>query len=187
MSDVITSKSGYVLFDMDGTLVETDFANFLAYQKAIKAVLKVEANIDFDPLRRFNAKLLQEYFPNLTKNQTSSVVQLKKQFYSEFLSETLLIPKTCERLRECSQNKNTILVTNSQSERALQTLRFHGLDKFFSGAYCANHRSNVEDKYQHVMRHLDARNQQVVVFENEEVEVAHALAAGVLAQNIVIV
>ena len=31
-----------LFFDMDGTLIDTDFANFLSYQEAIKSVMQSE-------------------------------------------------------------------------------------------------------------------------------------------------
>jgi len=42
-----------LFFDMDGTLIDTDFANFLSYQEAIKSVIQSETEIQYVPSERF--------------------------------------------------------------------------------------------------------------------------------------
>lgn len=43
--DVI-KKDTVLFFDMDGTLVDTDYANFLAYQQAISEIVESDLNIE---------------------------------------------------------------------------------------------------------------------------------------------
>lgn len=172
---------------MDGTLVDTDYANYLAYQKAIKAVVNTVPLIDFDPFNRFNSSALQNHFPNLSVDQYRRIVELKNYLFSDYLSETVLIPDVSQRLKEYHQNKKTVLVTNAHFERAMQTLRFHGLDSYISVAFCSDHRCEVRNKYQHAINCLQADESQVVVYENDVTEVDKALRAGVLNENIVVV
>ena len=45
--DVI-KKDTVLFFDMDGTLVDTDYANFLAYKQAISETVKFDFNVEYD-------------------------------------------------------------------------------------------------------------------------------------------
>ena len=51
--DVI-KKDTVLFFDMDGTLVDTDYANFLAYQQAISEIVESDLNIEYDSNFRLN-------------------------------------------------------------------------------------------------------------------------------------
>jgi beta-phosphoglucomutase len=56
-----------LFFDMDGTLIDTDFANFLSYQEAIKSVMQSETEIQYVPNERFNRSTLNKLVPSLTE------------------------------------------------------------------------------------------------------------------------
>ena len=56
--DVI-KKDTVLFFDMDGTLVDTDYANFLAYQQAISEIVESDLNIEYDSNFRLNRSSLK--------------------------------------------------------------------------------------------------------------------------------
>ena len=184
MTTQLKSKE-YIFFDMDGTLVDTDYANFLAYQKAIKSVLNKSIKVDFDPTERFNSYLLKKHYPKIRTELCDKIIQLKQQLFSEFLSETVLIPEASERLKQCHQNKKACLVTNSSFLRASQVMSFHGLNQFITKVFCSDHRLRAKSKYHHAMEALQADNGLVEVFENEHLEVANAMQAGIQVKNII--
>jgi len=69
-------KETVLFFDFDGTLVETNYANFLAYNKAINMVLN--DNITYNPNERFTREKLIKIFPYLTKTQYENVIEKKE-------------------------------------------------------------------------------------------------------------
>ena len=52
-------ETDILFFDMDGTLVDTDFANFLSYKKAIQSFIPTENEIQYNPNERFNRASLK--------------------------------------------------------------------------------------------------------------------------------
>lgn len=67
-----------LFFDMDGTLVDTDYANFLSYQEAIKSEIQEIPDIQFEPNDRFNRSKLNKIFPNLTDIELDKIIREKK-------------------------------------------------------------------------------------------------------------
>ena len=63
--DVI-KKDTVLFFDMDGTLVDTDYANFLAYQQAISEIVESDLNIEYDSNFRLNRSSLKIFVPFLS-------------------------------------------------------------------------------------------------------------------------
>jgi beta-phosphoglucomutase-like phosphatase (HAD superfamily) len=58
-----------LFFDMDGTLVDTNLANFSAYKKALDSVLQTDTNLVYKPEIRFNRSVLRANFPHLTNKE----------------------------------------------------------------------------------------------------------------------
>jgi len=59
---IITS----LIFDLDGTLIDTDKANFLSYQEAIKNVKNIDLKSIYQDSKRFTREKLKLIIPNLT-------------------------------------------------------------------------------------------------------------------------
>ena len=118
-----------LFFDFDGTLVETDYSNFLAYNKAINTIL--DKNILYNPNERFTREKLLLIFPYLTKKQYEKIIEKKEVYFKEFLSKTKLNKIVYGILNKYSRNNITVLVTNSRKDRALLILNYYNLnDKF---------------------------------------------------------
>jgi FMN phosphatase YigB (HAD superfamily) len=82
---IMITSDKILFFDMDGTLVDTNLANFSAYKKAINYVIKDNKLVYNHPVR-FNRSILRTTFPNLTEKEIEKIIQLKESFYNEFLS-----------------------------------------------------------------------------------------------------
>ena len=182
--DKITTDS-ILFFDMDETLVYTNYANFLSYKKAIELVQKSNFNIDYNPAQRFNRSLLKNAVPNLTETELEMIICEKEKCYNEFLSATQLNNEIVEILdKYCITNK-TVLVTNCRKERALATLNYHGLtDKFSSLFFRQFGKENKKiNKFQKAISCLDISPKLVIAFENEETEIDDAHIAGISIIN----
>ena len=177
-------EPSYAFFDMDGTLVETDYANFLAYKKAIHKVLKVNNAITFNPSQRFDQQALRNLFTELSEDLLKEIIYLKGFYATEFLSETFVNSEVVKTFISMSETKTCVLVTNAQCQRAIETMRFHGLDKYLDTAICAEDRYGFKNKYLHALDQLGLSPYEVCVFENEDKEISHALKAGLFEKNI---
>ncbi len=181
------TENDILFFDMDGTLVDTDFANFLSYKKAIQSFIQSENEIEFNPNERFNRASLKIAVPNLKETDYEKIIQKKEENYKEHLSETKLNKSVADILLKYSKTNKTVLVTNCRENRALMTLNFHNLTDKFSSIFFRNISTNGQriNKYKNAISSLSLSAQTVIVFENERPEIEDAIQAGISIENII--
>ncbi len=80
-----------LFFDMDGTLVDTNLANFLSYKKAMLTVTKSDFNLTYNHEIRFNRNNLKNIVPNLSENEYERIIQKKKSVTKIFCPKLNLI------------------------------------------------------------------------------------------------
>jgi beta-phosphoglucomutase len=174
-----------LFFDMDGTLVDTNLANFLSYKKAIKVITKSDHILVYNPNERFNRSSLVSCFPNLDKKEYEQIINEKDRCYKDFLHYTTLNKMIAEILFKYSSTNKTVLVTNSREDRAMATLKHFGLFDKFDNIFCRQFEQNEEkvNKFQNAISVLGISPKSVVAFENEESEIMDARKAGIQVVN----
>lgn len=180
-------ENDILFFDMDGTLIDTDYANFLSYKKAIQLFIPIENKIEFNPNERFNRTSLKRAVPNLTETVIEKIIQKKEECYKEHLSETKLNKSVVDILQKYSKTNQTVLVTNCREDRALMTLNYHKLTDKFSNLFFRNFSDNGHsiNKYKNAITNLDISTNKVFVFENERTEIEDAILAGISINKII--
>jgi beta-phosphoglucomutase len=174
-----------LFFDMDGTLIDTNLANFLSYKKAINSVTKSDNNLTFNPDKRFNRSNLKIAIPNLTNIQYERIILEKEEYYDDFLNETKQINEVVNILIKYSKSHKTVLVTNCREDRAIKTLNHFGMLDKFSYKFFRQLGDNYEktNKYQYAISQLGIQPSLIIAFENEECEIADARKAGISIIN----
>lgn len=178
-----------LFFDMDGTLVDTNLANFLSYKKAIISVTKSDHNLSYNPNKRFNRSNLIKAVPNLDKSEYERIIQEKEKYYDDFLHETKLKTEVANILFKYSKSHKTVLVTNCRQERAMTVLKHFGLTDKFSDIFYRQFADNEEkiNKFQNAILKLGVPPNLIIVFEDEISEINDAKIAGIPSNNILIV
>ena len=171
------------LFDLDGTLVHTDEANFLAYLQAVKQVIP-NMSIEQQPNLRFDSKELSRQLPNLSNFEYRRVIACKRKLDNEFVSHTYANSVLITSLKRLNKVCQTYLVTNAHKARARETLKKHNLTHLFDGMFFKEDRAIGANKYEPALSHIDAAPENVIAFENELTQVRLAQVAGIPNRNI---
>jgi FMN phosphatase YigB (HAD superfamily) len=175
-----------LMFDLDGTLINTNYANFLSYTKAISQVMRSNIDLSYNPDKRFTREVIKEIVPTLSKTEYEKIIRLKNKLYIKYLSKTKLNYSLAKILKKYSSKKNIVLVTNSHRRRASTTLKYHGLiGKFSHKLY--RQKAHNKNKFEYALDFLQILPASVVVFENEKSEIIAAIRAGIPKKNIITV
>ena len=173
-----------IVFDLDGTLVNSDIANFLSYKAAAIHVLSHQVGgFNFDPGIRITRETLAKVIPGVCDEQIKRIVAQKESIYPQYLSRTILNAQLINII-ERSKNKELILATDSHRSRADILLYHHGLtDKFTRNVY--RDAEDPRDKYMRLIPELLKEEKSIVVFENDVNAIESAIACGIEIDRII--
>lgn len=171
------------VFDLDNTLIMTDYANNLAYADAVQMVLGMRPQLFTNT--RYTRYDLKSSFPQLTDNQFDKIIETKQGLFGSYIDKTILNINLTKILRTLSQNGNkTILLTCCHRKRAIQLCTHYDIHQFFS--LCYYYEDCQHDKYSFLKREgFDL--QSVVLFENDLISSNEAIEKGIIKENIIMV
>lgn len=171
---------------MDGTLIDTDFSNYLAYKEAIEFVMKKRVDLTFKPNERFDRSQLYDVVDDLTIGQYVEIIKAKEHFYKRNVSTVKVNSSLLTILNATSTTHRSYIVTNATKERAIYTLDYAGvINKFDKIISIEEDKENIGNKYLLAISKLRVDPSSVVVFENEDIEIANAIKTGILKSNII--
>ena len=175
------TRNAVAVFDLDGTLVETDAANSAAYRVALNRVGAGEVSGFYG---RITAGVVRNVLVGASEAEIDQILRSKVEAYCHQLWRTRLGDAAdalgCVLVNREDFNK-VVLLTDSAERRAMETLRYHGLARCFDEIVC---NAGVGDKYANYFKSFDTDPAACVVWENEEGKIKSAIAAGVKMENI---
>ena len=174
------SRNNILLFDLDGTLLETDLANFYSYKKACYEVLGITLSLS---IRRFNYDALKCFLKPLGINDALMlyIKALKDLYYKDFIFLTKINEYIKNVLVGAFKTNKTILVTNANKNRVSMLLDHHSLSCYFSHIFI----NKKQNKFSNLLNFYNLNPKKIILFENEKIEIKKAISAGILAENIV--
>jgi beta-phosphoglucomutase-like phosphatase (HAD superfamily) len=176
-----TKKVEIAIFDLDGTLVDTDGANSAAYRCALSSMGRY---ISPSVHRRIFSSVVRSSFKDMEQAEMVEIGRLKCNAYVNELWRTSLasaFKPLMEAWRNRSHFKKLVLLTDSKERRAYETLRYWSLDGCFDEIVC---NGGNGDKYANYFKVYDSDPAACVVWENENRQINAAIAAGVRKENI---
>lgn len=174
------------LIDLDNTLIYTDRANNLAYEKAIKDLLKIEGYKLFEELSsistgRITKQTLAQLLIN--KDMIQRIVALKNECFENFLFATegnLILLNELDNLK---MQGHLILATNANKRRALEIIDYYKLRNYFEQIICCE---GSENKYENVKQRLNQKGvfyNEVFVFDDDDKQLYYAKKIGFKETN----
>jgi beta-phosphoglucomutase len=172
-------------FDLDGTLVDTHEANYLAYRHSIESIKSITLGDELKAVIKSGENsdsFLSKLLPNASNEEVAAINSKKKEVYSQFLSESRLNTYLSTFLEQMSEHYVTALVTTAKKQNALAVLKEHDLEKYFSfmifGEDVSAMKPNPE-AYNLALQKTGLSANEVLVFEDSEKGIEAAEAAGI--------
>lgn len=167
----------YILaFDLDGTLVNTDKANSMAYQQSVYDVTGITIDIDNCRITRDSLKTMI----NVRDNILQEIIVKKEKLFAKYLVYAQPLP-VLFMLQHLKYTHN-ILLTYARRERAKSVLEYYGVTSLFENFYCRDSYSG-KSKFDYLVNELHYSSDKIILFENDQEAIADALHFGIPHRN----
>ncbi len=171
-------KKRIAIFDMDGTLAETDSANSAAYRAAMR---RYGMGGEWPAHGRITSGRVLAM--GLSEDDAEAILRAKAEAYAGELKRVR--PGPAARALKDALAKGlfgkVVLLTDSAGRRAMETLRWCGMAGCFDEIVCNGGRGC---KYANYLLLSGADPADCLVWENDSNQVEAALAAGIKIENI---
>lgn len=172
-------------FDLDGTLVDTYEADFMAYRDAIKEITgKTVSREDFYKTNGYEMreKLKMLGFTKLGEDDILRIAAGKKAHYRKYLHLTRPNKSLFDFLESNARDHTVVLVTTAKEQNARLVLEAHGIIQHFThlvfGDQVVRPKPHPE-AYLKALTETGLKPEEVVAFEDSESGIESAAAAGI--------
>lgn len=177
------SRFRAVLTDMDGTILGTREANFLAYKKAIQEFnLELTHEVFAATWGTDSRIFLRNLYPQLKEKGLEQIRQRKAEIYPDFLHLTTLNKPLMAIIQTLAARLPIGLVTTAKTENVNAILKHHALDQTFTTLVCGDDVSCSKpspEPYLLAAARIGYRPEDLITFEDSEAGVESAHRAGV--------
>ncbi|MBA2442303.1 MAG: HAD family phosphatase [Rubrobacter sp.] len=179
-----------LLFDLDGTLAETDSLHFPAWAAVLEPHgVEVDAEFYRDRISgRLDDEIAAELLPHLPEAEARTVVHSKEVAFREQAGEVLPLPGLVEVLEKArGRGLRMALVTNAPRENAAFMLRTLGLEGFFDLEVLAEEVAFGKPDpliYVTALERLGVGPERAVAFEDSPSGIRSAVGAGLFTVGI---
>jgi len=165
-----------ILTDLDGTLCDTDKANSLAYKQAIGYCAP---HLQTPLIKRITKEVVDKHCGD--EILIEKIQKKKIEYNSQFLGHTYLNKELIKLLIINKSTTKVCLVTKASPERVIQLIDYHNCAKLFDKIFFCK---DIHNKYQYVLNEINICSKKVLVFEDDDYEILHAIEAGIPNKNI---
>ena len=171
-----------LLFDLDGTLIETQLANFKSYNYALSKH-RVQFNFEeFTKTKGIDSQcFLANTFPNLSPQEIEDVRRVKASCYKNFFTDTYVNKVLLNFTRNLTRIKRIGLVTTGKKQNVDEILDFHNLKEVFHVIVTGDDVSDQKPSPEPYLKATDLMklsSNKILVFEDSDSGCESAIAAG---------
>ena len=171
-----------LLFDLDGTLVDTREANFLAYRDAFAESGHELTQATFETTwGRDSRDFIPDLLPGIGQDGVDTIRSAKSRLYADQLHRTTVNEALIAFLRMMAPTHRTALVSTAKSGNGRQILDVHGLTPLFDVVVWGDEVEQSKphpEGYLRALELLGAETSSALAFEDSETGRQAALAAG---------
>lgn len=166
-----------IVFDLDGTLIDTDMANNLSYKKAVYDILGYQIA---EGCKRLTRETIQLMF-NIDSYTMQKIIADKECLFPNYLNRTSTL--SGYYLLRHLKAPSVILLTNARQRRAKLLLDYYNLHNSFSRIYYREDYSGIS-KFEYLIQTVGINSTGVILFENEDNMIQEAIRLGIPPKNI---
>jgi len=174
-----------LLFDLDGTLAETDSLHFPTWVRVLEPHgIEVDEEFFRDRISgRSNAVIIEDLLPDLSSEEALRIADAKEADFRERAGDLEPLPGLIAFVRRARERGLKLsLVTNAPKENVLAILRALELEDDFDNIVLADEVGEVKPHpgpYKAALRHLDVAAEEALAFEDSASGIASATGAGI--------
>lgn len=123
-----------IIFDLDGTLVNSFYPHYLSFKKALEELGIREKFRKIDVYRKFGKcgeEIYKEIIPSLTNSQIKKLMNLKRKYFIENIDRVKLLPHVRRTLEKLSKKYQLVLATGTSRKEIIPLLKKLKLKKYF--------------------------------------------------------
>jgi beta-phosphoglucomutase len=177
-----------LLFDMDGTLSNTDPIHMLAWQETFRAHDVFVDDLIYHEriVGRMNPLIVKDFLPQLNDVEVDKVVEEKEDNFKKLATKLEPLPGLSRLLEwRVAQGFQTALVTNATNHTVPFNLQALGLDDYFQVRVLADDADVPAGKpdprhYQTALNRLNIQASEAIAFEDSPSGVRSASGAGIV-------
>lgn len=174
-------KKKLALFDLDGTLFNTDDVNYKAYREAFRPY-GIELDREYF-VKYCNGRHYKEFVPKIMGNgdHLEEVHDKKKEFYKTFLDDAVVNTHLFSMIEAMRDNYHTAIVTTASRKNVEDILSRFGVKDCFD--FCITQEDIHKPKpdpegFLLAMKHFGVSPEDTVIFEDSDVGIEAARASG---------
>lgn len=174
------NKKNLYVFDLDNTLIYTDYLNNESYKFAL-CKIGIENFEDINYSKRITRDYIHIRYPNLSDNEIKRLISIKQEYFINNIDKTILNKKLIDYINIIS-NKNCILWTMADKERVEAILEYYDLKRNFFDIYYSK-KINIKQDIEYICNTYKCKINNLI-FCDEDINIKKILELNNLKQLI---
>ncbi|MFI3209123.1 MAG: HAD-IA family hydrolase [Eubacteriales bacterium] len=183
------TKKNLALFDLDGTLFNTNDVNYHAYKMAMEDNGFYTLNYDYY-CAECNGRHYTTFLPKLTTTDTAVLEKMhkaKKNYYAEYLSLAKVNTHLFDLAEKLQDTYHLAIVTTASKKNCMDILQYYGKDTLFELILTADDITKSKpdpEGFLKAMEYFQIDGNRTIIFEDSDVGVEAANATGAIVFRI---